>query len=51
VPALIVLRPKGLSHGTPQGSIAYGYLTPQSVYQQLLDATYVGPEKGTYHPD
>lgn len=51
VPALIVLRPKGLSHGTPQASVAYGYQTPQSVYQQIRDAAYAGPEKGTYHPD
>jgi hypothetical protein len=50
VPALIVLRPKGLSHGAPQASVAYGYQTPQSVYQQIRDAAYVGPEKGTYHP-
>ena len=50
VPALIVLRPKGLSHGTPQASVAYGYQTPQSVYQQIRDATYAGPETGTYHP-
>jgi hypothetical protein len=50
VPALIVLRPKGLSHGTPQASVQYGYRTPQSVYQQIRDATYAGPESGTYHP-
>jgi hypothetical protein len=50
VPALIVLRPKGLSHGTPQASVSYGYQTPQSVYQQIRDATYAGPETGTYHP-
>jgi hypothetical protein len=50
VPALIALRPKELSHGTPQASVAYGYQTPQSVYQQIRDAAYVGPEKATYHP-
>jgi hypothetical protein len=50
VPALIVLRPKGLSHGAPQASVSYGYQTPQSVYQQIRDATYAGPESGTYHP-
>ncbi len=51
VPALIVLRPKGLSHGTPQASISYGYQSAQSVYQQIGDAAYAGPEKDTYHPD
>lgn len=50
VPALVVLRPKSLSHGTPQGSVLYGYQTPESVYQAIRDATYDGPEKTTYHP-
>jgi hypothetical protein len=50
VPALIVLRPKGLSHGVPQASVSYGYQTPQTVYQQIRDAAYAGPESGTYHP-
>jgi hypothetical protein len=51
VPALVVLRPKSLSHGAPQASVSYGYQSPQSVYQQIRDATYAGPEKATYHPD
>ena len=50
VPALIVLRPKGLSHGTPQASVLYGYQTPESVYRAIRDAVYSGPEKSTYHP-
>lgn len=50
VPALIVLRPKGLSHGTPQASVLYGYQTPESVYRSIQDAVYNGPESGTYHP-
>jgi hypothetical protein len=50
VPALIVLRPKDLSHGTPQASVLYGYQTPESIYQAIRDATYQGPEKTTYHP-
>jgi hypothetical protein len=51
VPALIVLRPKPLSHGTPQASVLYGYQTPESIYQAVRDAIYHGPEKGTYHPN
>jgi hypothetical protein len=50
LPALIVMRPKSLSHGVPQASVAYGYQTPQSVYQAIVDASYQGPEGGTYHP-
>jgi hypothetical protein len=50
VPALIVLRPKDLSHGAPQASVLYGFQTPESVYRAIRDAVYVGPEKSTYHP-
>jgi hypothetical protein len=50
LPALIVMRPKSLSHGVPQATVAYGYQTPQSVYQTIVDASYSGPEGGAYHP-
>lgn len=50
VPALIVMRPKGLSHGAPQASVLYGYQTPESVYRAVRDAVYSGPERDTYHP-
>jgi len=50
VPALIVLRPKDLSHGAPQASVLYGYQTPESVYRAVRDAVYTGPERHTYHP-
>jgi hypothetical protein len=50
LPALIVMRPKSLSNGVPQATVAYGYQTPQSIYQAIADATYKGPEDGTYHP-
>jgi hypothetical protein len=49
LPALIVLRPKALSNGVPQATVAYGYQTPESIYVSVLDATYKGPEV-TYHP-
>jgi hypothetical protein len=51
VPALIAMRPKRLSNGVPQAIVTYGYQTPQSVYQTIRDATYVGPEQGSYHPE
>jgi hypothetical protein len=50
VPALIVIRPKRLSKGTPQASVAYGFQTSQSVLQAIRDAAYNGPE-ATYHPN
>lgn len=50
VPALVVMRPKRLSGGTPQATVDYGYQTPQTVLQDVLDASYKGPED-TYHPN
>lgn len=50
VPALVVMKPKKLSDGTPQASVNYGIQTPQSVLQAVLDANYRGGEV-TYHPN
>jgi hypothetical protein len=50
VPALIAMRPKRLSNGVPQASVDYGFQTPQSIVQDVLDASYRGPE-ATYHPN
>lgn len=50
VPALVVMRPRHLSGGTPQASVDYGFQTPQSIVQAVIDASYEGPE-ATYHPD
>lgn len=49
VPALVVMKPKKLSAGTPQASVDYGIQTPQTVVQAVLDANYHGREV-TYHP-
>ena len=49
VPALVVMKPKKLSGGTPQATVDYGVQTPQSVVQAVLDANYHGREV-TYHP-
>jgi hypothetical protein len=51
VPALVVMRPKPLSHGVPQATVSYGYQTPESIFVALRDASYVGPEQQAYHPD
>jgi len=50
VPALVVMRPRGLSGGVPQATVDYGFQTPQTVVQAVRDASYKGPEE-TYHPD
>lgn len=50
VPALIVVRPRRLSHGTLQATVSYGYQSPQSVVQAARDASYKGPEP-TYYPN
>lgn len=50
VPALVVMKPRRLSGGVPQASVDYGFQTPQSVVQAVIDAGYKGPE-ATYHPN
>jgi hypothetical protein len=50
VPALVVMRPKRLSGGTPQASVDYGFQTSEGVLQAVRDAAYEGREL-TYHPN
>lgn len=50
VPALVVMKPKRLSHGTPQASVEYGFQTSQAVTQAVQDAAYEGRELA-YHPN
>lgn len=49
VPALVVIRPKRLDGGTPTASVQYGFQSPQSVVQAVIDAGYRGPTL-EYHP-
>ena len=49
VPALVVVRPKALSHGTPTASVDYGYQGAESVVQAVIDARYKGKTL-SYHP-
>ncbi|HVC06464.1 MAG TPA: hypothetical protein VND98_02610 [Solirubrobacterales bacterium] len=49
VPALIVVRPKRLDHGTPTASVSYGVQTKQSIIQAVTDARYRGHTLA-YHP-
>ncbi|HWA54926.1 MAG TPA: hypothetical protein VG816_12205 [Solirubrobacterales bacterium] len=50
VPALVVMRPKRLSEGTPQASVDYGFQTAETVVQAVRDAAYHGRELA-YHPN
>jgi hypothetical protein len=50
LPALIVMRPKNLSHGVPQATVSYGYQTVPAIDQELRDATYNGSEARAYYP-
>jgi hypothetical protein len=49
VPALVVLRPKRLNHGIPVASVHYGFQSPESVVQAVVDAGYKGRTLD-YHP-
>jgi hypothetical protein len=49
LPALVVLKPRGLSGGTPTAAVSYGFRDSASVVQQVDDAFYRGPTR-PYHP-
>jgi hypothetical protein len=50
VPALVVVRPKRLSGGTPQATVSYGFRDSQSVVQAVNDALYSGKDNLPYSP-
>jgi hypothetical protein len=50
VPALVVIRPKRLSGGTPQAIVSYGFRDSQSVVQAVHDALYSGKDNLPYSP-
>jgi len=49
VPALVVVTPKHLQKTVPTASVSYGFQSPQSVAQAVIDAGYDGPTVD-YHP-
>lgn len=49
VPALVVVRPKDLKKTVPTASVSYGFQSPQSVTQAVIDAGYEGKTLD-YHP-
>lgn len=50
VPALVVVRPRRLSRGTPTASVSYGFRDFNSVEQAVRDALYDGPTNLPYYP-
>jgi hypothetical protein len=49
VPALVVVAPKHLKKTVPTASVSYGFQSPQSVAQAVIDAGYKGKTLD-YHP-
>lgn len=49
VPALVVVTPKNLDGGIPVASVSYGFQSPASVTQAVIDAGYKGRTLD-YHP-
>ena len=49
VPALVVVTPKHLDKTIPTASVSYGFQSPQSVAQAVIDAGYQGRTLD-YHP-
>lgn len=49
VPALVVVTPKHLDKTVPTASVSYGFQSPQSVVQAVIDAGYKGKTLA-YHP-
>jgi hypothetical protein len=50
LPALVVLKPRKVSGGTPTASVSYGFRNAGSVVQAVKDAVYSGPTDRPYHP-
>lgn len=49
VPALVVIAPKHLKKTVPTASVSYGFQSPESVAQTVIDAGYKGKTLD-YHP-
>jgi hypothetical protein len=49
VPALVVVTPRHLDRTVPTASVSYGFQSPQSVAQAVIDAGYKGKTLD-YHP-
>ena len=50
VPAMVVMRPRDLSHGVPTASVSYGFRNPETISQAFRDAAYRGPDNLPFSP-
>jgi hypothetical protein len=50
VPALVVVRPRGVSGPVPEAQVSYGFRDSQSVVQAVNDALYQGRDDLPYSP-
>jgi hypothetical protein len=50
LPALVILRPRGLTDGIPTATVSYGFRDSESVLQAAKDGLYKGPSHLPYHP-
>jgi hypothetical protein len=50
LPALVILRPRGLTNGVPTASVSYGFRDGASVVQAAKDALYNGASHLPDHP-
>ncbi len=48
-PALVIVRPKNLTDGTPTATVSYSFQSQEAVDQAVRDARYTGPDT-TYAP-
>ncbi|MFL5899002.1 MAG: hypothetical protein ACJ76D_11185 [Solirubrobacterales bacterium] len=49
LPSLVVIRPKHLDNGVPVAFVKYGFQSPESIVQSVVDANYRGATL-PYHP-
>jgi hypothetical protein len=50
VPAMVVMRPRHLSKGTPTATVTYGFGSEGSIGQAFRDAAYKGPDHLPFYP-
>ena len=50
VPAMIVMRPRDVSKGTPTATVSYGFGSAASIAQAFRDAAYKGPDQLPFYP-
>lgn len=50
VPAMVVIRARDVSKGTPTATVSYGFSNADSIAQAFRDAAYKGPDQLPFYP-